>query len=153
MSLNLSANRLEPFFKDQTAFVRLNHYPTCLAPNLALGAGRHKDAGALTILAQDDVGGLEVKRKTDGEWIFVKPVRNSFIINLGDVIQVWSNDIYESIEHRVRVNSTRERFSIPFFMNPALYIVVEPLPELISEENPAKYKGYHWGKFLATQKQ
>ena len=88
MSLNLSANRLEPFFKDQTAFVRLNHYPTCLAPNLALGAGRHKDAGALTILAQDDVGGLEVKRKTDGEWIFVKPVRNSFIINLGDVMQV-----------------------------------------------------------------
>ncbi|GJU36792.1 zinc finger, CCHC-type containing protein [Tanacetum coccineum] len=132
MSLNLSANRLEPFFKDQTAFVRLNHYPTCLAPNLALGAGRHKDAGALTILAQDDVGGLEVKRKTDGEWIFVKPVHNALIINLGDVMQVWSNDIYESIEHRVRVNSTRERFSIPFFMNPALYVVVEPLPELIS---------------------
>lgn len=89
MSLNLPANRFEPFFsKDQTSFVRLNHYPPCPAPDLALGVGRHKDAGALTILAQDDVGGLEVKRKTDGEWIFVKPTPNSFIINVGDIIQV-----------------------------------------------------------------
>ncbi|KVH93266.1 Non-heme dioxygenase N-terminal domain-containing protein [Cynara cardunculus var. scolymus] len=151
--LNLPANRLEPFFsKDQTTFVRLNHYPPCLAPDLALGVGRHKDAGAMTILAQDDVGGLEVKRKTDGEWIFVKPTPNAFIINVGDIIQVWSNDTYESVEHRVRVNSTRERFSIPFFVNPAHYTVVEPLAELTSESNPAKYKAYNWGKFFATRK-
>ncbi|XP_024980540.1 protein DMR6-LIKE OXYGENASE 2-like [Cynara cardunculus var. scolymus] len=153
LSLNLPANRLEPFFsKDQTTFVRLNHYPPCLAPDLALGVGRHKDAGAMTILAQDDVGGLEVKRKTDGEWIFVKPTPNAFIINVGDIIQVWSNDTYESVEHRVRVNSTRERFSIPFFVNPAHYTVVEPLAELTSESNPAKYKAYNWGKFFATRK-
>ncbi|KAK1414476.1 hypothetical protein QVD17_30221 [Tagetes erecta] len=152
LSLNLPADRFKPFFKDQTTFVRLNHYPPCLAPDLALGVGRHKDAGALTILAQDDVGGLEVKRKTDGEWIFVKPTPDAFIINVGDIIQVWSNDTYESVEHRVRVNSTRERFSIPFFMNPAHYTVVEPLAELISEKNPAKYKGYNWGKFLTTRK-
>ncbi|KAI3716076.1 hypothetical protein L6452_23141 [Arctium lappa] len=153
LSLNLPANRLEPFFsKDQTTFVRLNHYPPCLAPDLALGVGRHKDAGALTILAQDDVGGLEVKRKTDGEWIFVNPTSNAFIINVGDIIQVWSNDTYESVEHRVRVNSTRERFSIPFFVNPAHYTIVEPLAELIDEQNPAKYKAYNWGKFFVTRK-
>ncbi|PWA61867.1 2-oxoglutarate (2OG) and Fe(II)-dependent oxygenase superfamily protein [Artemisia annua] len=152
LSLNLPAKRLEPFFKDQTTFVRLNHYPPCLAPDLALGVGRHKDAGALTILAQDDVGGLEVKRKTDGEWIFVKPTPNAFIINVGDIIQVWSNDTYESVEHRVRVNSTRERFSIPFFANPAHYTMVEPLPELTNAQNPPKYKAYNWGKFFATRK-
>ncbi|KAI7725142.1 hypothetical protein M8C21_021798 [Ambrosia artemisiifolia] len=152
LSLNLPANRLKPFFKDPTTFVRLNHYPPCLAPDLALGVGRHKDAGALTILAQDDVGGLEVKRKTDGEWIFVKPTPNAFIVNVGDIIQVWSNDAYESVEHRVRLNSTRERFSIPFFMNPAHYTVVEPLAELTNKQNPAKYKGYNWGKFFATRK-
>ena len=88
LSLNLHSNRLNPFFKDQTSFIRLNHYPPCPAPDLALGVGRHKDAGALTILAQDDVGGLEVKRKSDGEWIFVNPTPNSFIINVGDIIQV-----------------------------------------------------------------
>ncbi|KAK9060365.1 hypothetical protein SSX86_021069 [Deinandra increscens subsp. villosa] len=152
LSLNLPANRLQPFFKDQTTFVRLNHYPPCLAPDLALGVGRHKDAGALTILAQDDVGGLEVKRKTDGEWIFVKPTPNAFIINVGDIIQVWSNDTYESVEHRVRVNSRKERFSIPFFVNPAHYTVVEPLVELTNEQNPARYKGYNWGKFFTTRK-
>ncbi|KAM0062097.1 putative oxoglutarate/iron-dependent dioxygenase, non-hem dioxygenase domain-containing protein [Helianthus debilis subsp. tardiflorus] len=152
LSLNLPANRLEPFLKDQTTFVRLNHYSPCPAPDLALGVGRHKDAGALTILAQDDVGGLEVKRKTDGAWIFVKPTPNAFIINVGDIIQVWSNDAYESVEHRVRVNSTKERFSIPFFVNPAHYTVVEPLAELTNEQNPPKYKGYNWGKFFATRK-
>ncbi|KAJ0726045.1 putative thebaine 6-O-demethylase [Helianthus annuus] len=90
LSLNLPANRLEPFLKDQTTFVRLNHYSPCPAPDLALGVGRHKDAGALTILAQDDVGGLEVKRKTDRAWIFVKPTPNAFIVNVGDIIQVIS---------------------------------------------------------------
>ncbi|KAL4588763.1 hypothetical protein LXL04_001658 [Taraxacum kok-saghyz] len=152
LSLNLHSNRLNPFFKDQTSFVRLNHYPPCPAPDLALGVGRHKDAGALTILAQDDVGGLEVKRKSDGEWIFVNPTPNSFIINVGDIIQVWSNDRYESVEHRVKVNAGRERFSIPFFVNPAHYTVVEPLAELTEEGNSAKYRSYNWGKFFVTRK-
>ncbi|KAA8545896.1 hypothetical protein F0562_020653 [Nyssa sinensis] len=147
----LPSNRLNGFFKDQTSFMRLNYYPRCPIPHLALGVGRHKDAGALTVLAQDDVGGLEVKRKTDGEWIQVKPIPDAYIINVGDIIQVWSNDKYESVEHRVTVNSERERFSIPFFFNPAHYIMIEPLEELITEENPAKFKAYNWGKFMSTR--
>lgn len=101
LSLGLPAQRLNGFFKDQTSFTRLNYYPRCPTPDLVLGVGRHKDSGALTILSQDDVGGLEVKRKTDGEWVQVRPTPGAFIINVGDVIQVWSNDKYESIEHRV----------------------------------------------------
>lgn len=89
LSLDLPAKRLNGFFKDQTSFVRLNHYPPCPIPHLALGVGRHKDAGSLTILAQDDIGGLEVKRKTDGEWIRVKPTPDAYIINVGDTIQVF----------------------------------------------------------------
>ena len=88
LSLGLPENRFHGFFEDQTSFIRLNHYPPCPVPQLALGVGRHKDGGALTILAQDDVGGLEVKRKTDGEWIRVKPTPDAFIINIGDIIQV-----------------------------------------------------------------
>ncbi|KAM7470705.1 hypothetical protein LguiA_008888 [Lonicera macranthoides] len=152
LSLGLPANRLNGYFKDQTSFVRLNHYPPCPVPDLALGVGRHKDAISLTILAQDDVGGLEVKRKTDGEWIRVKPTPNAYIINVGDIIQVWSNDKYESVEHRVMVNSERERFSIPFFMSPSHYTMVKPLEELTNDQNPAKYRPYSWGKFLATRK-
>lgn len=92
LSLGLHKNRLDGFFKDQTSFIRLNHYPPCPIPDLALGVGRHKDGGALTILAQDDVGGLQVKRKTDGEWILVKPTPDAYIISVGDIIQV-SSDI------------------------------------------------------------
>lgn len=68
--------------------MRLNYYPLCPIHHLALGVGRHKDPGALTVLAQDDVGGLEVKRKADGEWIQVKPTPDAYIINVGDIIQV-----------------------------------------------------------------
>ncbi|CAL9022156.1 unnamed protein product [Prunus brigantina] len=116
------------YFKEQTSFIRLNHYPPCPSPELTLGVGRHKDGGALTVLAQDDVGGLEVKRKTDGEWIWVKPTPNAYVINVGD---------------------KKERFSMPFFLNPAHYTIIKPLEELTNEENPAKYKPYSWGKFFA----
>ncbi|KAK4378396.1 hypothetical protein RND71_000258 [Anisodus tanguticus] len=123
------------FFKDQTI------------PQPALGVGRHKDAGRLTILVQDDIGGLEVKRRTDGEWNRVGPTPDAYNINVGDTIQVWSNDEYESVEHRVVVNSERERFSIPFFLNPSHYTWIEPLEELVNEKKPAKYKAYNWECF------
>ena len=151
-SLNLRPDRLHGFFRDQTTFIRLNHYPPCPSPDLALGVGRHKDAGALTILYQDDVGGLDVRRRSDGEWVRVKPVPNSFIINVGDIIQVWSNDRYESAEHRVSVNSAKERFSMPYFFNPASYTMVEPVEELVSEGNPPRYNAYNWGDFFSTRK-
>ncbi|XP_019445764.1 PREDICTED: protein DOWNY MILDEW RESISTANCE 6-like isoform X2 [Lupinus angustifolius] len=152
LSLGLEANRFEEFFiKQQTSFVRLNHYPPCPYPHLALGVGRHKDGGALTILAQDEVGGLEVKRKIDQEWVGVKPTPDAYIINVGDIIQVWSNDAYESVEHRVMVNSEKERFSIPFFLKPALYTDVKPLEELTDDNNPPIYRAVNWGKFRTNR--
>jgi len=73
-SLDLRPGRLRGFFREPTTFFRLNHYPPCPSPELALGVGRHKDPGALTILYQDDVGGLDVRRRSDGEWARVKVV-------------------------------------------------------------------------------
>ncbi|KAL1336948.1 hypothetical protein HN51_031364 [Arachis hypogaea] len=149
LSLGLESKRFEEFFGDQTSFVRLNYYPPCPYSHLALGVGPHKDSGALTILAQDDVGGLQVKRKThDQEWINVEPILHAYIINLADIIQVWSNGAYESVEHRVIVNSEKERFSIPYFLFPAHDTEVKPLKELIHEHNPPKYRPYKSGKFL-----
>ncbi|KAL2344874.1 hypothetical protein Fmac_006159 [Flemingia macrophylla] len=129
-----------------------------------LGLGRHTDAGALTVLAQDEVvGGLEVKRKADQEWVGVKPTPNTYIINVGDIIQVILSGVvygagleqygaYESVEHRVIVNSEKERFSIPFFFHPAHYTVVKPLEELTNEKNPPKYRPYKWGKFIVRRR-
>ncbi|KAJ6812006.1 flavonol synthase/flavanone 3-hydroxylase-like [Iris pallida] len=152
LTLKLPAKKLNKFFKDSTSFIRLNHYPPCPSPHLALGINPHKDAVALTILAQDEVGGLDVKRKSDGEWVRVEPTPHSYIINVGDIIQVWSNDRYESIEHRVSVNSEKGRFSIPFFFNPAQDTMVKPLEELVSEDDPARYHEFNWGKFYKTRR-
>ncbi|KAJ9152926.1 hypothetical protein P3X46_026433 [Hevea brasiliensis] len=151
MSLGLPADRLNGYFKDQISFARLNHYPPCPAPHLALGVGRHKDGGALTVLAQDEVGGLEIARRADGEWVPVKPIPDAFIINIGNCMQVWSNDLYWSAEHRVVVNSEKERFSMPFFFFPAHYVQIKPLEELVNEQKPPKYKEFNWGKFFANR--
>ncbi|KAM4089391.1 hypothetical protein ACB094_07G148600 [Castanea mollissima] len=154
LSLGLPADRFHGFFKDQTSYIRLNHYNPypSPSPHLALGLGIHQDSGVLTILNKDDVGGLEVKRKTDGEWVRVKSTPDAYIINIGDTTQVWTNDEYESVEHRVVVNSERERFSIAFFLHASSYTMVEPLEELTSEQNPAKNRAYSWGKFIAHKK-
>ncbi|XP_029130153.1 probable 2-oxoglutarate-dependent dioxygenase At5g05600 [Cajanus cajan] len=78
-------------------------------------------------------------------------IPNAYIINIGDIVQVWSSDAYESVEHRVVVNSEKERFSIPFFF-PAHETEVNPLEELINEQNPSKYRPYKWDKFLIHRK-
>jgi len=68
-------------------------------------------------------------------------------------MQVWSNDAYESVEHRVMVNYEKDRFSIPFFLKPALYTDVEPLKELTNDKNPPKYSKINWGKFRTARMQ
>ncbi|KAE8667862.1 2-oxoglutarate (2OG) and Fe(II)-dependent oxygenase superfamily protein [Hibiscus syriacus] len=151
ISLGLAANRLGELFKHQTGPLRLNYYPPCPFPELALGVGRHSDGGALTVLVQDDVGGLQIRSQSDGEWIPIKPILNAYIINIGDNLQVWSNDLYVSAEHRVVVNSQRERFSIPFFFFPSHYVTMKPLEELVNDKILMKYKEYNWGKYYVTQ--
>lgn len=78
------AKHLNHFFtnEDSGTRIRLNYYPPCPKPNLVLGVGRHMDQGALTVLTEvDGVGGLDVKRKSDGQWVRIKSVPDSFIIN------------------------------------------------------------------------
>lgn len=66
-------------------------------------------------------------------------------------VKVWSNDKYESVEHRVVVNSEKERYSFPFFFFPAHHMMVKPLEEVVDEQNPPKYREYNFGKFIASR--
>ncbi|KAK2973384.1 hypothetical protein RJ640_022567 [Escallonia rubra] len=152
LSLGLPKHRLNGFFKDHTSMGRLIHCPPCPQPHLALGTHEHADIGALTILFQDDAGGLEAKRTSDGEWFRVKFVPNAYVVNVGDMLEVWSNKKYVSLVHRAKVTSTRERFSVPFFFNPAYYVVMEPIEELTNEDNPAKYKTFTWEEYYVSRK-
>lgn len=155
IGLDLAPGTLAPAFTPRhTGFVRLNHYPvedpladSTLAhlPVADLGVHHHTDAGALTVLLQDDVGGLQVHR--DGRWYDVTPVSGALVINTGDMMQVWSNDIYRAAMHRVLAMERRDRFSIPFFFNPAAGTIVEPLPSAVGEARPARYRPIDWSEF------
>ncbi|KAJ6427960.1 hypothetical protein OIU84_023379 [Salix udensis] len=83
--------------------INLNYYPICPNPELTVGVGRHSDVSTLTVLLQDDVGGLYVRGNNDS-WIHVPPVNGSIVINVGDALQIMSNGRYKSIEHRVIAN-------------------------------------------------
>uniref|UniRef100_A0A5B7B1W5 Putative oxidoreductase family protein n=1 Tax=Davidia involucrata TaxID=16924 RepID=A0A5B7B1W5_DAVIN len=120
------------------ACLRVNFYPKCPQPDLTLGLSSHSDPGGMTLLLPDEhVSGLQVRRNNN--WITVKPARHAFIVNIGDQIQVLSNAIYKSVEHRVIVNSDKERLSLAFFYNPKSDLLIKPVKELVTPEKPALY--------------
>ncbi|KAH9736553.1 hypothetical protein WN944_004225 [Citrus x changshan-huyou] len=120
------------------ACLRVNFYPKCPQPDLTLGLSPHSDPGGMTLLLPDEnVAGLQVRRGDN--WITVKPVPNAFIVNIGDQIQVLSNAIYKSVEHRVIVNSEKDRVSLAFFYNPKSDLLIEPMKEFVTRNRPALY--------------
>jgi len=88
LSLGLPKERFHDYFKEQMSFFRINRYPPCPRPDLALGVGHHKDADVISLLAQDDVGGLQVSRRSDGVWFPIRPVPNALVINIGNCMEV-----------------------------------------------------------------
>jgi isopenicillin N synthase-like dioxygenase len=138
-----------------TSFRRLNFYPKSAsdnagdAPQRSFGVGEHTDAGALTILLQDEQPGLEVQR--EGRWHLVQPRRGALVVNIGDIVQVWSNDRYKAAPHRVLTNPAQARYSIPFFLNPSYATTYEPLPSTVTPDRPAAYRRISWREFRALR--
>ncbi|XP_010272845.1 PREDICTED: flavonol synthase/flavanone 3-hydroxylase [Nelumbo nucifera] len=118
--------------------LKINYYPPCPRPDLALGVVAHTDLSALTLLVPNDVPGLQVFK--DDHWFDAKYVPNALIIHIGDQIQILSNGKYKSVLHRTTVNKNKARMSWPVFCSPPAELVVGPLPQLVNEENPPKYK-------------
>jgi len=116
-------------FDSPTTWLRLLHYPPQdpQSPADEYGSAPHRDFGAITLLATDDVGGLSV-RAPDGKWLDVPPVNGAFVMNVGDMLHRWSNGRLLSTPHRVTNRTGRERFSVPFFFDPHVDTVISPLP-------------------------
>jgi isopenicillin N synthase-like dioxygenase len=133
------------FEPEHTSFLRLNFYPVDdplageSGDSADLGIHHHTDAGALTVLLQDAVAGLQVHR--DGLWHNVEPIAHAFTINIGDMVQVWSNDLYRAPVHRVLAMDRVDRLSIPYFCNPAYSADVAPLV------GTPRYRPINWGEF------
>ncbi|XP_057819930.1 oxoglutarate-dependent flavonoid 7-O-demethylase 1 [Cryptomeria japonica] len=124
-----------------TQFMRWNYYPPCPRPDLVLGLSPHSDSGGLTVLLQDDeTVGLQICK--DGEWVPVQPILGALVINIGDMLEVISNGIYKSIEHRAVTNMDRDRISIAMFCNPSGETEVGPAPELIDDLHPCQYRRF-----------
>ena len=139
-------------FDPPTTWLRLLHYPTCppTAPDDLFGSAPHCDFGFVTILAQDDVGGLQVM-SPDGEWLDVPPVDGAFVMNVGEMLHRWSNGRLRSTPHRVINRSGLERYSCPFFFDPHVSTVIAPLPSTIGDEAAARYVPTHFGDFLRNE--
>ncbi|CAO2181169.1 unnamed protein product [Urochloa humidicola] len=151
--LGLGAAALEEASCLEGRVMACHYYPQCPEPERAMGAVPHTDPGVVTVLAQDEIGGLQVKhRDEEGRtcWVDVKPVPGSLVINVGDLMQIMSNDKYLSVEHRVTMNTREEpRVSIAVFFSPgkrgpsAFY---GPLPG----QNPPKYRNFTMEEFFRS---
>ena len=162
ISINLSmpAEYLNHLFEpEHTSFARVNYYPNCPNPESPVGlttpehgyqgVNHHTDAGALTILLQDNQPGLEIIR--DNEWHLIAPRSDAVLVNIGDITQVWSNDRYPAPLHRVRASDKKTRYSVPFFFNPAFSADFAPLPGTINEVGEAHYTAINWGRFRSAR--
>lgn len=149
MALDLREDYFLPYFRKPMPFVRLLHYPPQPPTRAAneFGIAPHTDYGFVTILAQDEVGGLQV-RKRGGGWIDAPYIPGTFVVNIADMLRRWTNDRWASTPHRVINTTGRERYSIPFFFDPTYHTLVECIPGCNRDGEAPKYDPITWGEYL-----
>lgn len=154
-ALGLDSELLEEHRGDRTTSnMRLNHYtlgdpvPAGERDGLAaladVALGHHTDLGLLTLLIQDDVGGLQAESAEHG-WIDVEPRPGTIVVNLADCMQVWSNDRYRAAVHRVLPMTTTTRMSVPYFLNPPRDRVIEPIVAL---DDTPRYQSFVFRDYI-----
>jgi isopenicillin N synthase-like dioxygenase len=153
LSLELEENHFDQYFDNPVQLLRLLHYSEEVSdPSSGLfGAGAHSDYGMLTILATDTLPALQLWKYDTEEWITLKPLEEigmGFIVNLGDMLERWTNCTYRSTRHRVVNLTGKERFSMPFFFEPNFDTIVECIPTCCSPENPPKFGPVKSGEYL-----
>jgi isopenicillin N synthase-like dioxygenase len=128
----------------------LLHYPSNSYPQDLdhLGIMPHSDFECFTILAASGPG-LQIMNSSD-EWLEVPPLNDAFIINIGDLLEIWTNGVFKATAHRVANMQSIERFSIAFFAAADYHVIVEPLSAFVSAENPARYERIVAGHYLAS---
>jgi len=156
LALGLAPDFFQLLFRVPNSRLKLNHYPPQDAPKADndIGVVPHSDSGGFTILWQDDNGGLEVQSK-NGEWVGAPPIDDTFVINLGNIMQIWTNGRFSSTPHRVINRAGRDRYSIPLFVNPDSSARIEPLIGSTSEFPAFRYGDYQrdeWRRIFPVAK-
>ena len=149
LSLEMPAEALDSFFSKPTTFLRLLHYPPQPPQSAAdqFGSAPHTDYGIITLLAQDETGGLQVRPRR-GEWIDAPPLPGTFVLNVADMLARWTNDRYVSTPHRVINRSGGDRYSLPYFFDAGMDQVIECLPACTDADHPPRYPPVRYGDYL-----
>lgn len=140
ISLDLPRDYFAAKMTQPVMIQRLLHYPsqTGVIDERKIGIGAHTDYGLMTILAQDDVGGLQVMNRS-GNWVEAPPIPGTFVLNISDLVQRLTNDAYIANLHRVVNVSGRQRYSMPCFVDCDYDAVIEPLPAFVTDTVPLAY--------------
>ena len=148
LALDLPEDYFGAFYTKPLTQINLLHYPPHppVTPGRQFGLRPHSDTTAFTILAQDNVGGLQVER--GDQWIEVPPLAGTFVINIGDMMARWTNDRFASTPHRVVNRSGQERYSVPFFAIPDFDAIVACLPGCTGPGRSPKYPPLRVGDFM-----
>ena len=149
LALGLEEDHFEALLTEPMTTLGPLHYPPQQGriTERRIGAGAHTDFGCLTILAQDPIGGLQV-RNAAGTWIDAPYIPGTFVVNIGDMMARWTNDLFASTYHRVINTSGRERYSMPFFFDPNFEADLTVLPTCSGPDNPPKYPPTTGGRHL-----
>ncbi|GKV08410.1 hypothetical protein SLEP1_g20040 [Rubroshorea leprosula] len=147
-SLGLRPSCIEDAVGDFYQNITVSYYPPCPQPELTLGLQTHSDMGAITLLIQDEVGGLQVLK--DGEWITVHPLPNAIVVLLADQTEIITNGKYRSGVHRAITNASRARLSVATFHDPAKAVKISPASDLLSESSPPRYSSVVYGDYVSS---
>ncbi|MCO5561103.1 hypothetical protein L7F22_014724 [Adiantum nelumboides] len=124
----------------------LHYYLPYHDGNNTMGLNPHRDIDTLTLLIQNDIVGLQVLK--EDRWVDVRPLPGSLVVNVGEVIQAFTNNKYQSVRHRAMLNKEKARFSIACFLFPTPDSIIEPLPHLVSDDNPALQPTCNWETYF-----
>jgi len=138
-ALGLPDDHFAPFFREAQIAVSVAHYPPDETPAEGqYGLAPHTDAGFLTMIPQTGTPGLEIGLPS-GEWIEPPAMPGAVLVNSGDMLRRWTNDLFLSTPHRVVVSRGRHRHSNPFFFNPSLDAVIDCLPTCTGPDRPPRH--------------
>ncbi len=150
VALGMPAHWFDQWFDPALATLRMTHYPPLPAAEDQWGIDPHSDAGFMTMLPSNPVGGLMIRRP-DGTWFEAAQEPRSFIVNSGDMLRRWSNDTFLSTVHRVRNSSGTDRYAIPYFFDPRVDTVIECLPSCIDPaEGAARHEAITYRDYLTA---